>query len=316
MAAVLIGLSLAGCASDQIGASDTLPQTAPVVPLEGSVSAVPGSAAVTAESPVVPAATPTTTAAAATQAPSTVARPTAALPQLQVAAYEVFDLDSGSVLAASNADQELAVGSIMKLLTAKVILETGDLAHVVTVPDEPAGPDESIIGLRAGEQWPRDLLLRAMLIVSANDAARALAIDLAGSEAGFAKLMNDEAAAMGLAQTHAANPVGLDAAGQHSTAADVVRLGAALMTDETFRAAVAKPQAVLHDTTFPSTNSLLGTYDGANGIKTGRTTQAGYCILASATRGGRTVIVAVLGASSDQGRDDGAAALLDWAFSA
>jgi D-alanyl-D-alanine carboxypeptidase (penicillin-binding protein 5/6) len=238
----------------------------------------------------------------------------AALPAVDAASYAVFDEGTGEMLAAHNGARPVAVGSIMKLLTAKVIMDTGDLDHVVTVPAVRHRDGESLIGLFAGEQLPRDVLLRAMLIVSANDAARALAVDLAGSEDAFSAQMNDIAAELGLDATHAVNATGLDAPGQHSSAHDVVRLGANLMQDPQFRATVARTDARLHDQVFPATNDLLGSYGGADGIKTGHTTEAGWCVLGSATRDGRTVIVAVLGASSEQARDDGAAALLDWAF--
>jgi D-alanyl-D-alanine carboxypeptidase len=153
-----------------------------------------------------------------------------------------------------------------------------------------------------------------MLIVSANDAARALAIDVAGSEAAFVERMNAAAASLGLDATVAANVVGLDAPGAGSTARDVTVLAATLLRDQTFRETVARRTATLHGTTFAATNKMLGSYAGADGVKTGRTTQAGFCVVASATRDGRQVIVAVLGSTSDEGRFAAATALLDWAF--
>ncbi len=237
-----------------------------------------------------------------------------ALPAVDATAYAVLDSTTGKILATRNPSRPVAVGSIMKLLTAKVVMDAGDPGHIVTVPALDQGEGESVIGLFAGEQLSRDVLLRAMLIVSANDAARALAIDLAGSEAAFATKMNAVAGELGLSATHAVNATGLDASGQRSSAHDVVHLGAELMGNPEFRATVARTEARLHDQVFPATNDLLTRYDGADGIKTGHTTEAGWCLLGSATRDGRTVIVAVLGASSEQGRDDGAKALLDWAF--
>ena len=155
-----------------------------------------------------------------------------------------------------------------------------------------------------------------MLIVSANDAARALATDLAGSEEAFAALMNDAAATLGLSSTLAANPVGLDAPGAGSSAHDLTSLAAVLMQDPTFRETVARTDAKLHGQVFPATNDLLTTYPGAIGVKTGHTTDAGWCIVGAATRDGRTVIVTVLGAPSDAARVASASALLDWAFTA
>ena len=195
-----------------------------------------------------------------------------------------------------------------------MVLQAGDLAQVVTVPELQVDIAESAIGLYKGEQVPRDVLLRAMLIVSANDAARALAIDVGGSIEGFVQQMNAAADELGLSNTVAANPIGLDASGAHSSARDMVTLAALLMRDPTFREAVKKPSANLHGQTFAATNDLLRTYEGADGVKTGHTTDAGYCLIASATRDGRTVLVAVLGAPTEDARLAGATALLDWAF--
>lgn len=154
-----------------------------------------------------------------------------------------------------------------------------------------------------------------MLIVSANDAARTLAADIGGSQDGFVSLMNAAAASLGLAGTVAMNPIGLDAAGAHSTARDLATLASLLMQDETFRATVARTSATLHGQTFPATNdAFLTTYPGADGVKTGHTTEAGYCLAASATRDGRRIVVVVLGSSSDAARVAAASQLLDWAF--
>lgn len=236
------------------------------------------------------------------------------MPAIDARAYAIYDATNGRWLAASEADTPLAVGSLMKLLTAYVVMQAGDPTHVVTVPDLRTDPTESSIGLYAGEQLPRDLLVRAMLIVSANDAARALAIDLAGSEEAFAAQMNAAAAALGLTGTAAANPVGLDAPFSVSTARDMTTLAATLMQDETFRSTVARTDAKLHGQVFPATNGLLTSYLGANGVKTGHTTDAGWSIVGGAERDGRQVIVTALGASSATARVAGAAALLDWAF--
>jgi D-alanyl-D-alanine carboxypeptidase len=194
-------------------------------------------------------------------------------------------------------------------------MAAGEPDRIVTAPERLlVSSEESAIGLVPGEQLPRDVLLRAMLIVSANDAARALAVDIAGSEAKLAEHMTSAAAELGLTGTRAANATGLDADGQHSTARDMVVLGDVLMADSEFARIAARTDAKLHGQTFPATNDLLSIYPGADGIKTGRTTEGGWCILASASRGGRRVIVAVLGAANEAERNAAASALLDWAF--
>jgi D-alanyl-D-alanine carboxypeptidase len=235
-------------------------------------------------------------------------------PAVNATAYAVYDSTKGRWLAGNQADAPLPVGSVMKLLTSYVVMQAGDPTKVVTVPKLEVDISESSIGLYEGEQLPRDVLFRAMIIVSANDAARTLALDIGGTTEGFVAMMNNAAAQLGLTNTVAANPIGLDAPGAHSSARDVIDVAAQLMQDQTIRESVAKPTAKLHGQVFSSTNRLLTTYDGADGIKTGHTTDAGYCLVGSATRDGRRIIVAVLGAPSEDQRFADAAALLDWGF--
>ena len=126
--------------------------------------------------------------------------------------------------------------------------------------------------------------------------------------------MNATAAALGLAGTHAVNVTGLDADGQHSTANDLARLSAFLMGNPTFQLTVRRTDATLNNQTLPATNDLLTLYPGADGIKTGRTTNAGWCIVGTAIRDGRRIIVVVLGAPTEEARNAAAISLLDWAF--
>jgi serine-type D-Ala-D-Ala carboxypeptidase (penicillin-binding protein 5/6) len=233
---------------------------------------------------------------------------------IEASAYAVYDPANGTFLAARDLHERRAVGSLMKLLTAWVVIEAGDPERMVTVPRLTVGADESAIGLRAGETQRRDVLLRAMLIASANDAARALAVDVAGDLDAFAHRMNAAAEELGLSETRAVDPAGLDRSNQYSSAHDLVRLGEALMRDDEFRKTVARHEAHLHGEEHEATNDLLGTYFGADGTKTGHTDDAGWCLLASATRGDRRLFAVVLGAPSEEARDRDAARLLDWAF--
>ncbi|MFT3854495.1 MAG: D-alanyl-D-alanine carboxypeptidase family protein [Ilumatobacteraceae bacterium] len=237
------------------------------------------------------------------------------IPGVEAPAYVLIDADSGKVLAGSNADQQLAVGSLMKMLTAYVVMQAGDPDRIVTIPRLDVIEDESIIGLVKGMRYERAVLLRAMLVVSAGDAAEALAIDVAGSEAAFVEQMNQAAAGLGLTNTVAGNETGLDADGAHSSAADVAELARVLMQDPTFRDTVDNRSAKLVGKTFPSTNqSFFVNYPGASGVKTGRTSQAGYCLAASATRDGRSLIAVVLGTPSSAARTQQAELVLDWGF--
>jgi D-alanyl-D-alanine carboxypeptidase (penicillin-binding protein 5/6) len=285
----------------------TLPTSASSPSSPSSSSSSPSSSS--SASPV------TTAGPVATGDPPTSATSGAAtVPGVEAAAYLLVDADSGATLAASNAAERHPVGSIMKLLTAYVVMQSGDPTKIVTVPPLSLADDESRIFLSPGQHFARDLLLRAMLIVSAGDAAEALAIDMAGSQQAFVDKMNSAAASLGMTDTHAANADGLDADDGYSTATDVAKLARVLMQDATFRATVSRTSAQLFGKKFAATNTLLGSYPGATGIKTGHTTDAGYCLTASATRNGRSLIAVVIGTPSKQARDATAAAILDWGF--
>jgi serine-type D-Ala-D-Ala carboxypeptidase (penicillin-binding protein 5/6) len=323
--ALLAGVLVAGACSSDRGAGTTATLGGlPAGTTAEATSAAPGTPAPATTVAITPTLAPSTTAAPTTTgAPATTARPprttaappTTLVPAVDVEAYAVFDMRSGRLLAAKRRHAPLPVGSLMKLLTAKVAYNAGEPTRVVTIPEGLLiDPEESNIGLIPGEELPRDVLIRAMLIVSANDAARALARDIAGDEAAYAELMNQAAGELGLQNTHAVNVTGLDAEGQHSSAMDMIRLGTHLMTNPSFQLTVERTDAVLHDLSYPATNDLLNIYPGADGIKSGRTTQAGWCLLGSATRAGRRIVVAVLGAPTEAARNDAAVALLDWGF--
>jgi D-alanyl-D-alanine carboxypeptidase (penicillin-binding protein 5/6) len=241
--------------------------------------------------------------------------PTGDLPPVAAAAYVVVDGATGEPLASYNADQPRPVASLAKLMTARLVLDAGPLERTATVPPLHIAADESQAGLEPGDRVSRDELLRAMLVASANDAARTLAVDVAGDESRFVDMMNAEAAAAGLDATRYANPTGLDDPAQHSSAADVADLAHDLMQDPAFRRIVAAEGTTIDGSRLSATNDLLGAYPGADGIKTGHTDQAGWCLAASATRDGRSIVVAVLGAPTERARDQAARALLDYGFS-
>lgn len=235
-------------------------------------------------------------------------------PDVGVPAYVVFDGASRRVPAVHNPDQRRPVGSIVKLMTAHVVIEAGKPARRVSVPPIRLAEDETSVELRQGEVQRRDVLTRAMLIASAGDAASALAKDVAGSPAAFVARMNEAAGEMGLDNTAFKNPNGLDAPGQHSSARDVTDLAFRLMQRSGVRGTVSRGAARLHGRTFPATNDLLGTYRGADGVKTGHTDEAGWCVAASALRGGRRIYVTVLGAPTRAARARATRRLLDWGF--
>jgi D-alanyl-D-alanine carboxypeptidase (penicillin-binding protein 5/6) len=241
------------------------------------------------------------------------AAPAPAAPQAAAAA--LYDPAAQIVMVSRAGHARLPVASLVKLMTARLALEAGDPGRLVTVPAGVAELPETKVGLVPGERLPLGALVAGLLVHSGNDAALAIATALAGDEAAFADRMNAEAARLGLRDTHYVNASGLDAPGQYSSAEDVARLAAADLTLPGFAALVARPSVAMPDgRVYPSVNPFLAYYPGANGIKTGFTREAMFCLAASAERGGRTLIAVVLGEPSWAAADRDAAALLDWGF--
>jgi D-alanyl-D-alanine carboxypeptidase (penicillin-binding protein 5/6) len=323
---VALAVTVAACSGDDGDGADDAESTAAA---NASAPTNPDPASTMRSSPEPSASNPASASGSTSTSTSTTASSTSttaattttttipgALPRVQAAAWTVYDVSQGEMLASNQATARRPVASLMKLLTAEVAIAAGQPTKLVTAPSEGLvlSDDESVIDIRAGQELSRDLLVRAMLKASANDAARLLALDIAGSEAAFAALMNSTAQQLGLNDTRAANATGLDAEGQYSTANDMTLLGARLMNSINFQIAVRDTTAELNGQAYPNTNELLGAYPGADGIKTGYTSGAGWCILASAIRDGRRLIVAVLGAPTEEARYEAAAALLDWGF--
>lgn len=224
----------------------------------------------------------------------------------------------GRTLWERNATDERAMASITKIMTALVVLDKADPSEKVTISPAAASVKESGVDLVAGETYTVQQLLEAMLVPSANDAAWALSEHVAGNEAAFVAMMNQKAADLGLEHTAFTNPHGLDEPGHHTTAEDIADLTAVAMADSRFASIVQMPAITMTvggvQKRFESSNKLLTTYDGANGVKTGWTNAAGYCVVVSAKRGDIGLVAVVLGAGSEDARFAQARALLDWGF--
>ncbi len=249
--------------------------------------------------------------------PEASALATAAAPDLKMAAGMLMASD-GRELWSRDADAQRAMASTTKIMTAVVVLENADLAQVVTVSSAAATVGESAADLRAGETMTVATMLEALLVKSGNDAAIALAEHVAGSEAEFVAMMNAKAAELGMSNTNYANSHGLDQIGHHTSARDLATISRYAMAQPEFRRCVGLLSTVVESSrgthTLYNSNELLLNFDGANGIKTGWTNDAGYCLAASAERDGVELTAVVLGAASEQERFDQAAALLDWGF--
>ncbi|MCE5247393.1 MAG: serine hydrolase [Candidatus Polarisedimenticolia bacterium] len=211
-------------------------------------------------------------------------------------------LADGAVVAERNADRAHAPASLAKLMTALVVLERGwDPAAVVVVGPRAAAQRGAALGLRAGERLRASDLLTAMLVRSANDAAVALAESAAGDATRFVAAMNARAAALGLSRTHFANPTGLDAPGQTTSARDLARLAAEALERPEIAEAVARREGSIKTLDrrvlrFRNTNALLGSFAGARGVKTGDTARAGACLVAFVERPPRRALLVLLGA--------------------
>lgn len=224
----------------------------------------------------------------------------------------------GRTLWSRDAQDERAMASTTKIMTALVVLEHTAPSDVVTISTRAADVGEAEVDLVAGQTLTVSELLEAMLVRSANDAAYALAEHVGGSVEGFVAMMNEKAASLGLSHSEFANPHGLDEPGHHTSAEDLATLASIALADEEFAAVVSQASVTVMGADgskrYDNSNKLLGTYAGADGVKTGWTNQAGYCLVASAMREEVGLIAVVLGTEDEDDRFDQARTLLDWGF--
>ena len=236
-------------------------------------------------------------------------------PELTATAWILVDAATEVTLASENPDEELAMASVTKLMTALVVRHHIDLEERIRISEEAADVGEAEVGLVAGEVWSVRDLLAAVLVRSGNDAAVALAQHVGGSVEGFAELMNAHAVELGLEHSHFMNPHGLDEEGHYTSARDLTVMAAAVLDDPVLaqlsrtRLIRFKPAPTGADRVVGNTNRLLGTYPGVIGLKTGYTNEAGRVLVAAVEAEGRTFISVVLG-SEDHFADT--SALLDY----
>ena len=247
------------------------------------------------------------------------------VPKVEASAAILMDLGTRQVLFGKSPDLARPVASLTKLMTALLVLEqeAGRLDRTIRIrPDAVFDRRDygggSTLGLRPGERVSIGGLLTGLLLGSANDAAEALAIEEAGSVSAFVEDMNARAKAMGMSRTRFASPHGLDDRG-HSSAADLMRLLRVASKNPTFRGLIGRRFAVVRsDSVRPrriqNRNVMLWLYPGASGVKTGYTAGSGFCVMATAHRGGRELAAVVLGGGDEVFSD--AAALLNHGFAA
>jgi serine-type D-Ala-D-Ala carboxypeptidase (penicillin-binding protein 5/6) len=236
----------------------------------------------------------------------------AATPSVDARAYEVVNAATGEVLSARNARARLPMASITKLMTVLVTLEHAKLDDLVTVDGDAVGVTGSGVRLRPGERITVRDLVEAALIQSANDAAIALAAHVGhGDEDAFVALMNRKARQLGLSATHFERADGLDVAGHVSSAHDLNRLAQAAMREPVVREAVGVSNTTIAGgRSLHTWNDLLGNFPGLIGVKTGHTSNAGWCQVAAARGPGFTIYATILGSPSRSARNADLAELL------
>lgn len=235
----------------------------------------------------------------------------------------LIEATTGAVLYEMNADEPLPPASVTKIMTLLLVMEAVDsgkisLADDVTVSQNAASMGGSQIFLEVGECMTVEEMIKAVIIASANDAALALAEHVCGSEAEFVAKMNERASELGMNKTNFENTNGLDdTTTSHLTSArDIAIMSAELIKHETILKYTTVWQDTLRDGNFTltNTNRLVRFYKGCNGLKTGSTSKAGYCMSASAKRDGLQLIAVVMGAKTRDMRNSIAKSLLDYGF--
>ncbi|HVR82474.1 MAG TPA: D-alanyl-D-alanine carboxypeptidase family protein, partial [Luteimonas sp.] len=278
-----------------------------------------------AQSPAIPQpATPKPVASMPAALSDALPIPPAPAPK-SAAAWILIDFATGQVLAGENYDTHREPASITKVMTSYVIaaemaagkVKAGDQVMMSEHAwrEGGAGTEGSYSGFEVNKPAPLVEMEKGMVVQSGNDAAIALAEHVAGSEDAFASLMNAYAARIGMKDSHFVNPHGLSAEGHYSTAHDLAKLGRALIHDFPVAYSYNKiKEFTVGPITQPNRNLLLWRDPTVDGIKTGHTDNAGYCLMASAQRGDQRLISVVLGDSSENQRAVDSQALLNWGF--
>lgn len=230
----------------------------------------------------------------------------------------LYDKTYGQILYEKDAYKRVANASTTKILTAIVAYENGDIEDKVRVSKNAASVGGSEINLRSGDVITLGDLIKGLLIHSGNDAAIAIAEHVGGNVENFCDMMNQKAKTLGLESTHFTTPHGLDAENHYSTAYDLAKLAEYLL-DINYLANIVKEKNVNIKVNeniriLGTTNEMLSFYEGANGVKTGFTGNAGRCLVTSATRNGRTLISVVLGCGNKKQRTEDSIRLLNYGF--
>jgi len=244
-------------------------------------------------------------------------------PALAAKAWLLMDFDSGEVLASANPDEALPPASLTKMMTSFLVeqaLRSGKLKkdELVSVSENAwcrGSGTESCMYLPLNSQATVIDILRGIVIQSGNDASKAIAEHMAGSEEGFAKLMNAEAQRLGMTHTHFVNATGLPDPEHKSSARDLAILARAIIRDSSeYYPIYAEREFTYNKIKQGNRNALLYTDPTVDGLKTGHTKDAGYCLVTSSKRNGMRLITVMLNTNSMQARADQTRTLLNWGF--
>jgi D-alanyl-D-alanine carboxypeptidase (penicillin-binding protein 5/6) len=241
-------------------------------------------------------------------------------PKVDASAYILVDQANGRVLASERANDRVEPASITKLMTGYLAfraLADGRLSldEPVTISERAWRAEGSRTFLRVGSQVPVEVLLRGMIIQSGNDAAIALAEHLGGSEATFAELMTREAKRLGMRNSQFRNATGLPDADHYTTPSDIALLSRAMIREfPQYYSWYSEREFVWNNIRQRNRNGLLSKDSSVDGIKTGHTSSAGYCLVSSALRGQTRLIAAVFGSPSVTSREQASASLLNYGF--
>jgi D-alanyl-D-alanine carboxypeptidase len=239
------------------------------------------------------------------------------LSSLTAEAWMLVEDSTGLVISQKYANEPMFMASLTKMMTCLLALENGNMTDTVKITSDVYVSKDSRV--RLGDGYVVRHLIDEMMLVSDNDAAYAIAKNIGGDTLRFCEMMNEKAAYLGMTNTHYANPNGMPALDNFSTACDLVKLSRYCMRDSMFAQIVGTKEKDIPLTDgrhMPcrNTNALLTTYNGCIGIKTGFTRQAGNCLASAATRNGVTLYLVLLNSRSMSSRFTESAILLDYGF--
>ncbi|MFK7997268.1 MAG: D-alanyl-D-alanine carboxypeptidase family protein [Granulosicoccus sp.] len=248
------------------------------------------------------------------------AAPLPAAPQLSADSYILFDHSSGKVLASQDPDKRIEPASLTKMMTAYIV--SAELKRGSVTLDEPVMISEQAQSMEGSRMFieentlvPLGDLLRGLIIQSGNDASVALAEHIAASERGFVDMMNRTAEVLGMSSTRFANSSGLPDPDHYTTANDLAKIASAIIAEhpETYKL-YSEREYTYNNITQKNRNTLLWRDESVDGMKTGHTSAAGYCLVASAVRDNMRLVSIVLGTGSDKTRISESQRLLNYGF--